>query len=372
MLIIKFTLAQIEAFQTIVRTGNFRSAAKALGLTQPSISQRIRELEKALGTTLFIRQGPRIELTADGHALSPHADHLIGSARGLQQRFQQRDPLAGILRLGVTESFAALCLSALLTRLERHHPALSTSVQIGDTSRISALLNAGELDLAVVSEPEIEDHIESLPIGRNGFGWIARADYALLDRVLLPAELAEHHLILTQPSSRLHRTVTEWFAQQGAAPSRVSTCNSIDVTMRLVHDGTAIAVAEAPGREPDGVEWASLGRGRAADSVPPGHHLCHQLAELGEGLRDLVALTQELVSELRAFVLRFDAPSASTCPMADDRLTDDIHFTVSSSFLRSSSLVHAILDPAHPPESLGRGSEFQDRMDQIIMVGELG
>ena len=301
MSIIKFTLAQIEAFQAIVRTGNFRSAAKVLGLTQPSISQRVRELEKALGTTLFVRHGPRIELTADGHALSPHADHLISGARGLQQRFQQRDPLAGILRLGVTESFAALCLSELLARLERRHPALSTSVQIGDTSRISALLNGGELDLAVVSEPEIEEHIESLPIGRNSFGWIARADYVLPDRVLTPEELAEHHLILTQPSSRLYRTVTEWFTQQSVAPARISTCNSIDVTMRLVHDGTALAVV--PKRlverqmEASGLRWVEV------EPPIPSHQvtICYQLAEFGEGLRDLVALTQELVGELRAF-----------------------------------------------------------------------
>ena len=67
------TLAQLRTFDCIVRLGSFHAAARELGLTQPSVSQRIRELETTLGTALFIRRGPRVSLTAEGHALIDHA-----------------------------------------------------------------------------------------------------------------------------------------------------------------------------------------------------------------------------------------------------------------------------------------------------------
>ena len=63
------TLGQLRAFERIVRLGSFHAAALELKLSQPSVSQRIRELEAALQTPLFVRRGPRISLTAEGHAL---------------------------------------------------------------------------------------------------------------------------------------------------------------------------------------------------------------------------------------------------------------------------------------------------------------
>ena len=70
------TLGQLRAFERIVRLGSFHAAALELKLSQPSVSQRIRELEAALNTPLFVRRGPRVSLTAEGHALIEYADRM--------------------------------------------------------------------------------------------------------------------------------------------------------------------------------------------------------------------------------------------------------------------------------------------------------
>src|SRR5271154_3654630 len=129
----KFTLAQIRAFERIVRLGTFKAAARDLGLTQPSVSQRMSELESELGTQLFVRRGPRIDLTAEGHSLLVYADRLLGTAGEISERFQSRDPLKGLLRLGLNESFGLICLTDLFKRLEERYPRLKTSVYVGDT-----------------------------------------------------------------------------------------------------------------------------------------------------------------------------------------------------------------------------------------------
>jgi len=62
-LIMNVTLSQLRAFERIVRLGSFHAAARDLHLSQPSVSQRIRELEGVLQTPLFVRRGPRVSLT---------------------------------------------------------------------------------------------------------------------------------------------------------------------------------------------------------------------------------------------------------------------------------------------------------------------
>ena len=86
------TLGQLRAFERIVRLGSFHAAAAELNLSQPSVSQRIRELEAALQTPLFVRRGPRVGLTAEGHALieyataccPPPTSSSTGSARAIR------------------------------------------------------------------------------------------------------------------------------------------------------------------------------------------------------------------------------------------------------------------------------------------------
>src|SRR5438046_1608860 len=233
------TLSQLKTFERIVRLGSFHAAARELALAQPSVSQRIRELEAALKTRLFIRRGPRISLTAEGHALIEYADRLLGAAGEMVERFSTRDPLKGMLRLGLNESFALICLPDLLRRLEQRYPGIKTSVFVGDTGLVSQKLNEQELDIAIVSEPAVGPHVRQEPIGRNKLGWFASSDFELAWDVLSPSDICQFHLIVSPPPAQLHAPSTKQFADSGAIPVRVSTCNSLSVTMLTILHGTA-------------------------------------------------------------------------------------------------------------------------------------
>jgi len=226
------TLGQLRAFERIVRLGSFHAAALELKLSQPSVSQRIRELEGALQTPLFVRRGPRIGLTAEGHALVEYADRMLTTAGELVERFRTRDPLKGTLRLGVNETFAFICLPDLLKRMEQQYPAIRTSVFVGDTGIVSARLNDQALDIAVVSEPTVAPHVSQEPLGSNAFGWFASTSLTLPRRTFTPADLEHYQLLVPPPPARLHATVAKWFAEASVKPRRISTCNSIHATRR--------------------------------------------------------------------------------------------------------------------------------------------
>ncbi|MCL4760709.1 MAG: LysR family transcriptional regulator [Burkholderiales bacterium] len=288
------TLAQLRAFERIVRLGSFHAAARELKLSQPSVSQRIRELETALQTPLFVRAGPRVSLTAEGHALVEYADRMLAAAGELAERFRTRDPLKGTLRLGVSETFAFICLPELLKGLERRYPAIRANVFVGDTGVVSARLNDQTLDIAVVSEPTVAAHVSQEPLGTNVFGWFASASLRFPRRAMVPADLAHHQLIVPAPPARLHATVAKWFADAGVKPRRVSTCNSIHATIEAIGQGAALGIVPVRlmrrALEEERVRWLKV--------VPPvpGHRVavCYQIREFGPSLRLLVDLIREL------------------------------------------------------------------------------
>ena len=303
------TLNQLRAFERIVRLGGFSAAGKELGLTQPSISQRIRELESALDTTLFVRNGPRISPTAEAHALLAYADRVLETETELRERFRSRDPMRGLLRIGVSENFALICMAEMFRRLEERYPAIKASVFVGYSGALSHQLNQRELDLAIVSEPHVEAHVEQVPVGISRLAWFARGDIALPRDTLTPRQLAGYHLMLAPPSARLHATVMQWFADAGAVPVRVSLCNNAAVTRQAIVGGAAIGVMSVRLMKDD-LERRAV---RVVPTRPPlaPHRvsICFQHSESGPALRSFVDLMRGLIVQHGLFdTTGFDPP----------------------------------------------------------------
>ena len=89
---INVTLSQVLAFERVVRLGTVHAAAEDLGLSQPAVSQRIRELEQTLGAKLFVRNGRRITVSADGTAMLAYADQLLKTTDEMVLRLRSHDP----------------------------------------------------------------------------------------------------------------------------------------------------------------------------------------------------------------------------------------------------------------------------------------
>lgn len=295
------TLTQMQTFDSIVRLGSFRAAAQELGLTQPSVSQRVRELEETLGAQLFIRNGPRVNLTAEGQALVDHARRLLDDASTVVARFRGRDLLRGQLRIGVNETFALICLHDLLQRLEVEYPNLRTSIQVGDTGEVSRLLNDRKLDIGIVSQPDIEPHVHAQPIGINRLGWFAGPTVVLSRMALTPRALAGFHLTISPATARLHGTAMGWFAQADVTPQRVSTCNSLPVTISMILRGLAIGLVPSVLMQ----EHVRRREARLVKVTPAmgGHRvmLCNQASEFGPKLKQILDLIRTILAERNLF-----------------------------------------------------------------------
>jgi DNA-binding transcriptional LysR family regulator len=297
----RYTLAQLEAFTWIARLKSFRAAAAHLNLTQPTISLRIRELERALDIRLFDRSGYRAQLTQQGATMLRQAEKMIELAREIELAGRDRDPLAGLLRIGAADTFALTCLPDLLAALERDHPALAVELSIDFSWNLSQQLANRSLDIAFLTMPTPAPNVTAVTIGAVDIAWVASPRLPLPTRPLVPSDLAGLQILTNPPPSHLYRTIREWFSEEGLEPERLSTCNSLSVMARLAAAGLGVSVL------PTSILAAEFDTGllrplAARKRLPP-HTLCvaYQSDEAGPGIDAVIAAAEEIMRRKQLF-----------------------------------------------------------------------
>ncbi|MCC7045247.1 MAG: LysR family transcriptional regulator [Alphaproteobacteria bacterium] len=239
----KVTLPQIEAFHWIAALGSFHAAAERLRVAQPTISVRIRALERAVGARLFERKGRQVRVTPAGLELAEKAERMLAIASeltdgepGLGSRL--RPPL----RLGAPDGFALVCLPTMLRLMEKEEPDLKMALTIENSAVLNQRVNAGELDIAFVANPVVGAHIRTEYLGNQDIAWVASPRLALPNRTLRPADLAKFQVFTNPEPSRLIVLVREWFARGGCDAVRISTCNNLSVIVRLTAAAAGISL----------------------------------------------------------------------------------------------------------------------------------
>jgi DNA-binding transcriptional LysR family regulator len=126
-------LQGLAAFVAAVEEGSVSAAARRLGCSKSVISERLVDLEHALGTRLLQRSTRRMSLTADGESFLPRARRILGEAKeALVELTDRRSSLAGPLRISAPVSFGVLHLGPALYAFLAQHPGIQLSLELDD------------------------------------------------------------------------------------------------------------------------------------------------------------------------------------------------------------------------------------------------
>ena len=148
------TLMQLQTLAEVAGSGSFLAAARKLGLTQPAVSLRIRELEQAVGLRLIERVGRRAEATAAGATLLgfvKEIDRTLDEA--LRSLSLHSTSVTGRVRLGTGATACIYLLPPVLRALKSRYPGIEIAVRTGNSGEILEALADNELDVAVVTLP---------------------------------------------------------------------------------------------------------------------------------------------------------------------------------------------------------------------------
>jgi DNA-binding transcriptional LysR family regulator len=168
-----FDPSLLRAFIAVTETGGFTPAAKRLHLTQSAVSHQIRRLEDQLGRALLHRTTRTLTLTEDGEDFLRYAKQIMHGFEALTRRFMP-SPVSGVVRFGVPETFMGDRLPPLLCQFSRAFPEVRLDVSVTGNCDLRAMIDAEELDLAVVISSPVSE--EGTLLRRTGLVWVA-ADY---------------------------------------------------------------------------------------------------------------------------------------------------------------------------------------------------
>jgi DNA-binding transcriptional LysR family regulator len=234
----RITLAQLSAFFWIARLGSVHAAAEQLGLAQPTVSLRLRDLERAVGRPLFVRAGRGLRLTPEGRLALGHAAIAMGEVARIQDLGESAAEVRGVVRVGMQETFALACLAPLLRLLSERHPGLQPELVISTSEELERAVVARSLDIAFVSNPTGDPRLAELPLGVQEAAWASPVEWQLPDP-LRPADLRTFPILSTPHPSPMHRQIISWFKAAGIEPLRLGLCSSVTVIAHLAASGAA-------------------------------------------------------------------------------------------------------------------------------------
>lgn len=238
------TLRQFEVFLAVARAKGFRRAAEALRLSQPALSQHVKELEGELGARLFDRLGRTVALTEAGRLLEEHALRLFATLAGAREAIGELLGLErGSLLIGGSTTPGIYVLPRLIAAFRARYPGIEVALRIANSRVIEERIRANELDLGVVGGHVLGPGERCLEAGLLDelvlivpptHPWARR-------RSILPARLGDERLLMREEGSATRRVTERALEQSGITFNVVMELDHPEAIKQAVMAGLGVA-----------------------------------------------------------------------------------------------------------------------------------
>lgn len=237
---------EMQVFLTAAEAGSFSEAGRRLQLSQPAVSQQIRNLEKRLGLELFDRSGRNIRLTELGQALIPMARDLLNLSIYAEETIVSlQGEVIGLLKLACGTTAGKYVLPKLIAGFVEQYPRVHVICDVGTRGSALDLLAEGHSHIAITSLREPSKDLEYRPfivdpvvlIAPLGHPWASRGAISVDD-------LTEGRFIVRELNSGTQQSVIEALAEYElplSALDTVMTLGSSEAILMAVTEGIGVA-----------------------------------------------------------------------------------------------------------------------------------
>ncbi|WP_085610643.1 MULTISPECIES: transcriptional regulator CynR [unclassified Pseudomonas] len=242
-------LRHLRYLLAVADHGGFTRAAEALHVSQPTLSQQIRQLEETLGVDLFDRTSRSVKPTDAGQAYIECARRvLVELEAGKRALHDVKDLSRGSLRLAMTPTFMAYLVGPLVRDYVARYPGIHLEIFELSMDDIEAGLADDSLDIAIAFTPVRNPDIECIPAFVETLGVMVGREHPLYDSasVLTPDDIAQLDFALLAPDFFTRLSIDEYFRQNGITPKVQIEVNSVSTLLEVIrHAPIATMLPEA-------------------------------------------------------------------------------------------------------------------------------
>jgi len=242
---------RLDALRTlidVVELGSFSAAARRQNLSQPAISQQVRELEDRLGVSLVERLGKRAYATRAGA-------ELIESARRIEREVdaavdamrRHREGRLGRVRIGTGEAILTYLLPPVLRVLSRDHANIELAIAVGSTARIVERLSRNEIDIGLVTLPVDDRALAVTRLRDDAMVAILPPSARRVPAVLTAQALARYPLILDSQGAQMHELARDWLRAGGVDPRPALEVGAVEAIKNVVASGLGASILPVEG-----------------------------------------------------------------------------------------------------------------------------
>ncbi|UOM34652.1 LysR family transcriptional regulator [Acuticoccus sp. I52.16.1] len=230
-------IKQLRYFKRVADAGSVSRAAAALSVAQPAVSRQIANLEEALGTPLFFRNGRGVKLTEAGKQLYAHTNDILDAVRHAEQNVRDTVGVAkGTLLIGSTPTVVRYIAPPLLRRIARSHPELDLEFTEGFSGYVNEWLSNGLLDVAILHDATRTQHFLTEPLLREELVFVADASGDCDTGPVALSEMAAHRLVLPRRSHGLRLLVERTAAQSRVTFDVAAEVDSVEAIKSMVRE----------------------------------------------------------------------------------------------------------------------------------------
>ena len=242
-----FTLRQVQMFEAVARLTSYSRAAEELGVSQPSVSVQVQELEKELGVGLFDRSGRRTKLTEVGQVFYAKAAAVLQTVEDAQATVDGYLGLErGRVRVGAVDALGLYILPDVLRRFSDDHPGVDVELTLEPHVALVRGLEIGRLDLAYSDESaEGVQGVEAEPVGNARLVVVVPRDHPFaLQQRAESGDFRDQRFIVEGPQSASNAGL-RWLASgfEGAEPQVAMQVGSAEALKQMVRAGLGVAVS---------------------------------------------------------------------------------------------------------------------------------
>jgi LysR family transcriptional regulator, cyn operon transcriptional activator len=227
-------IRHLRYFLAVAEAGSFTRAADRLGLSQPSVSQQMRDLEAALRVPLFQRRGRRILLTPPGLIFQEHARAILHQLETfLQELNSEPGQLRGALRLGVIPVLNVALVPHLIGLFGANHPGISVTVEEISSTEIETGLEEGRMDVGLGFVTRHSPNLRYERLCQDKFAVIVSEIHPWAKRRVIPfADLHQERLVQLPDTFVMRRMTDEICRNHQVCPRTVAEMNAIETLLR--------------------------------------------------------------------------------------------------------------------------------------------